>query len=366
MDDPAAFAPPPFAAGAVVSVLSPDLPARALDYRAPEGGCGPGDLVLVPLGARRRVVGVVWGAGSGEVAPERLRDIARVLDLPPLAPELRGFLDRAAAYTLSAPGAMLRLATRVPGLGEPPPDRRILRAALSAPPEGLTAARARVLAALARFGGAGLGPAELAREAGTGTGTLAAMLKAGLLAEGRAPRDAPLPRLDPDRPAASPSAAQAEAIAALRAAVAAGGYGTTLLQGVTGSGKTEVYLEAVAEALRRGRQALVLLPEIALTADFIARVTARFGAPPAEWHSGVPAAARRQVWHGAARGEAGLVVGARSALFLPFRDLALIVIDEEHDPSYKQEDGVIYHARDMGVLRATGAGAPGVLAAAPP
>jgi primosomal protein N' (replication factor Y) len=366
MDDPAPHTPPPFAQGAAVSVLSPDMPARALDYRAPEGGCAAGDVVLVPLGARRRVVGVVWGAGSGEVAPERLRDIDRVLDVVPLAPELRGFLDRAAAYTLSPPGAMLRLATRVPGLGEPPPDRRILRAAAIMPPAGTTAARARVLGALARFGGAGLGPAELAREAGTGTGTLAAMVKAGLLIEGRAPRDAPLPRLDPDRPAAVPSEAQGGAIAALRAAVAAGGYGTTLLQGVTGSGKTEVYLEAVAEALRQGRQALVLLPEIALTADFIARVAARFGAAPAEWHSGVAAAQRRQVWHAAARGEAGLIVGARSALFLPFLDLALIVVDEEHDPSYKQEDGVTYHARDMAVLRASGAGAQVVLASATP
>ena len=136
-----------------------------------------------------------------------------------------------------------------------------------------------------------------------------------------------------------------------------GGYATTLLKGVTGSGKTEVYLEAVAEALRLGRQALVLLPEIALSVEFLDRVEARFGARPAEWHSGVTQAARRRAWRAVAAGDARLVVGARSALFLPFRALGLIVIDEEHDGSYKQEDGACYHARDMGVLRASIEGA---------
>ena len=153
---------------------------------------------------------------------------------------------------------------------------------------------------------------------------------------------------------------------ALVAVVAQGGYSTTLLKGVTGSGKTEVYLEAVAECLRAGRQALVLLPEIALTAEFLTRVEARFGARPAEWHSGVTMTERRRLWKMVADGEAGLVVGARSALFLPFQDLGLIVVDEEHDTSYKQEDGVLYHARDMAVLRAAIVGCPVVLATATP
>jgi primosomal protein N' (replication factor Y) len=135
--------------------------------------------------------------------------------------------------------------------------------------------------------------------------------------------------------------------------VRAGRYGTTLLKGVTGSGKTEVYLEAVADACAQGRQALVLLPEIALTAEFLTRVEARFGARPAEWHSGVTMTERRRVWRMVGQGEAQLVVGARSALFLPFRDLGLIVVDEEHDTSYKQEEGVLYNARDMAVLRAS-------------
>ena len=153
---------------------------------------------------------------------------------------------------------------------------------------------------------------------------------------------------------------------ALRTGLRGGGYATTLLRGVTGSGKTEVYLEAVAETLRMGRQALVLLPEIALSAEFIDRVEARFGARPGEWHSGITRTERRRLWHMAGRGEVGVVVGARSALFLPFRDLGLIVVDEEHDSSYKQDETVHYSARDMAVLRASIEGAQVVLASATP
>jgi primosomal protein N' (replication factor Y) len=153
---------------------------------------------------------------------------------------------------------------------------------------------------------------------------------------------------------------------ALVADVAAGAYAATLLKGVTGSGKTEVYLEAVAECLRSRKQALVLLPEIALTAEFLTRVEARFGARPAEWHSGVTMTERRRLWRMVSEGGAELVVGARSALFLPFQDLGLIVVDEEHDTSYKQEDGVLYNARDMAVLRAAICGCPVVLASATP
>jgi primosomal protein N' (replication factor Y) len=176
----------------------------------------------------------------------------------------------------------------------------------------------------------------------------------------------PYPPLEPDLTAHELTESQRMAAAVLREGVRSQSYGTTLLRGVTGSGKTEVYLEAVAEALRRGRQALVLLPEIALTGEFIARVEARFGAKPAEWHSGVTMTERRRCWRMVAQGDAQLVVGARSALFLPFRDLGLIVVDEEHDTSYKQEDGVLYNARDMAVLRASLNSAQVVLASATP
>ena len=167
------------------------------------------------------------------------------------------------------------------------------------------------------------------------------------------PRDRPYPRLDAEAGGLDLSADQQTAAATLRQTVHAGRYATTLLKGVTGSGKTEVYLEAVAECLTRGKQALVLLPEIALTGAFLDRVEARFGGRPVEWHSGVTYAERRRAWMAVAKGEAQLVVGARSALFLPYRRLGLVVVDEEHDSSYKQEDGALYHARDMAVLRAS-------------
>ncbi len=342
--------------GAVVGVLTTEPLGRVLDYRAPEGGCGDGDFVEVPLGPRR-VLGVVWGPGEGTFDPAKMRAVHRVLDAPPMRAELRAFLARAADYTLTPLPAMLRLATRAPGLGDPPSMRRVYR--LAGPvPNQMTDARFRVIEALRGFGGAAVTLVEITDVAGCGASVVKGLVKAGVVLEEDAPRDTPFPRLDP----AGAAHLEGDQVAA----VAWGGYGATLLKGVTGSGKTEVYLEAVAECLRAGRQALVLLPEIALTVDFLARVEARFGARPAEWHSGVTMTERRRVWRMVGQGEAGLVVGARSALFLPFRALGLIVVDEEHDTSYKQEEGVLYHARDMAVLRAAIAGCAVVLASATP
>ncbi|VDC28270.1 primosomal protein N' [Pseudogemmobacter humi] len=352
-----------FSEGETVAVLTTEPLGPFLDYRAPGGGCGTGDFVEVPLGPRR-VLGVVWGPGEGGFDPARLRSIARVLDVPPMRAELRTFLSRAADYTMTWLPAMLRLATRSPGLFDPPALRRVLR--LSGPvPNRLTEARLKVIEALRSFGAAPVTPGELSTAAGVSASVVRGLVKLGVIAEEEAPRDLPYPRLNARAPARL-EGDQVEAGAALAQAVAAENFQAVLLKGVTGSGKTEVYLEAVAEALRRNRQALVLLPEIALTADFLARVEARFGARPGEWHSGVTQTERRRLWKMAAEGEVGLVVGARSALFLPFQDLGLIVVDEEHDTSYKQEDGVLYNARDMAVLRGSILGCPVVLASATP
>ena len=352
-----------FSEGQTVGVLTTEPLGRVLDYKAPEGGCGTGDFVEVPLGPRR-VLGVVWGAGTGTFDAARLRSIARVLDLAPMAPGMRAFLTRAADYTLTPLPAMLRLATRAPGLGDPPATRRVYR--LAGPvPNKLTDARHRVVEALRAWGGAAVTLAELTEAAGCGASVVKGLVATGVVAEEDAPKDMPYPPLAPQGEARL-AGDQVAAGDALVAAVALGGYSCTLLKGVTGSGKTEVYLEAVAEALRMGRQALVLLPEIALTADFLTRVEQRFGAKAAEWHSGVTQTERRRLWRMVAEGSASLVVGARSALFLPFRDLGLIVVDEEHDTSYKQEEGVLYHARDMAVLRAAILGIPVVLSSATP
>jgi primosomal protein N' (replication factor Y) len=351
-------------ASAPIAVLTTQPLDRALDYLAPEGGVVDGAFVEVPLGPRL-ISGVVWGPAQGDWPVEKLRRVSRVLDVPPMTEGMRDFLERAAAYTLTPLAAILRLAMRVPGLGERP-GKRVLYGRGTGAPDRMTEARGRVLAVLEDRPEDLFGATELAGLAEVSAGVVKGLVASGAVAERRVERDADYPPLDPARPGKPLAPDQAAAANALRVSVAGGTYGTTLLRGVTGSGKTEVYLEAVAECLAQGRQALVLLPEIALTAEFLTRVEARFGARPAEWHSGVTQAERRRCWRKVAEGQARLVVGARSALFLPYRDLGLVVVDEEHDTSYKQEDGVLYSARDMAVLRASCEGARVVLASATP
>ncbi|CUH54168.1 primosomal protein N' [Shimia marina] len=353
-----------FGSGAPVSVLTAQPLDRFLDYKAPEGGCVLGAFVEVPLGPRK-VLGVIWGPGSGGFDLSRLRAVNRVLDVAPMGADMRAFLQRAGEYTLTPLHAMLRLATRAPGLSDPPSMRKIYRRGTGTP-DRQTDARRRVLATLEDYGDLSFTMGELADMAGVTNSVIKGLVKQGVVREEAAPRDVPFARLDPEYGGKALTEDQEAGAAQLRAGVQTGRYGTTLLRGVTGSGKTEVYLEAVAECLRKGRQALVLLPEIALTAEFLTRVEARFGAKPAEWHSGVTMTERRRTWKMVGAGGAQMVIGARSALFLPYRDLGLIVVDEEHDTSYKQEDGVLYNARDMAVLRAALCEAQVVLASATP
>ncbi|MBZ4022594.1 primosomal protein N' [Rhodobacter sp. TJ_12] len=351
-----------FAEGARVSVLTTEPIGKPLDYLAPEGGCFPGAFVEVPLGPRR-VVGVVWGPGDGRFDAQKLRPVARVLDVPAMREELQQFLIRMADYTMTSLPGVLRLATRTPGLFEAPGARKIYRLG-SETPDRMTEAREKVLAVLRDHGGAGFYQTELAQLAGVTPQVVKGLVAQGAVVEAEQPRDLPYPKLNPHLPGKTLSDDQAAAANALRAGI--GQFGVTLLKGVTGSGKTEVYLEAVAECLAKGQQALVLLPEIALTSEFLSRVEARFGAKPGEWHSGATQAERRRLWHMVAKGGAQMVVGARSALFLPYQNLGLIVVDEEHDTSYKQEEGALYNARDMAVLRASLAGSQVVLASATP
>jgi primosomal protein N' (replication factor Y) len=262
------------------------------------------------------------------------------------------------------------MAMSVPSALDPPAPRsgwkmtEAGRLALAGAGARLTPPRARLLAALAE------GPlpgAALAERAGVSPGVVRGAAEAGLIEPALLPNAPAFETPDPDH-AARPvlSAAQAEAAAALTARVAARAFSVTLLSGVTGSGKTEVYLDAVAACLRQGRQALVLLPEIALSAQWLDRFRARFGVAPALWHSELGGRTRRITWRAVAEGRAPVLVGARSALFLPFPDLGLIVVDEEHETAFKQEDGVTYHARDMAVVRARLSSAPCVLASATP
>ncbi len=340
------------------AVLLPLPLAGCYDYAGED--VAPGDFVVVPLGNREQV-GVVWGPGTGEIAAERLKSVIGRLDVPALPEICRRFVDRVAAYTLAPPGAVLRMAMSVSAALEPPREVAAWRATQHRPAEAkLTAARARVLAILAD--GPPRQTGELAREAGVGAGVIKAMAQAGLLAAIALPQRLPFAVPDGNRAGPVLSPDQRKAADALVGRTS----GVTLLDGVTGSGKTEVYFEAVAAALRAGRQALVLLPEIALTGQWLERFEQRFGARPAEWHSDLSSVERRMTWRAIIGGQARVVVGARSALFLPYPDLGLIVVDEEHEQAYKQEDGVCYQARDMAVLRGHLAGIPVILVSATP
>ena len=343
-----------------VAVLLPYPFAGPFDYlAAPALALSPGDIVLVPLG-RRQEAGVVWDAGPDAAVPAaKLKPVTARLDAPPMTEALRRLIDWVAAYTLAAPGEVLAMALRVNALSPVAPAMGWRAGTAAAKP---TPARMRVLTVL---GDAAMTGGELARAAGVSSGVLRAMAEAGLLVAAPVPSaSAEMP--DPAHKGAELSIPQQMAADQLVAAVRAKTFAVTLLDGVTGSGKTEVYLEAVAECLRQGRQALILLPEIALSAQFLSRFAGRFGAPPAQWHSDLASRTRRQNWRAVAEGRAPVVVGARSALFLPFPDLGLIVVDEEHETAFKQEDGVVYHARDMAVVRARLSGAPCVLVSATP
>lgn len=353
-----------FNEGALVGVMTTQPIDRMLDYKAPEGGCHLGAFVEVPLGPRK-VLGVVWGPGRGDFDINKVRPVNRVLDVAPMRDEMRSFLERVSAYTLTPMPATLRLGTRAPGLSDPPSMKKVYRLGEGLPDRD-TDARRRVLEVLHDYGGLAFTLKELSEMAGVSSSVVKGLVKQGVVREEDTPRDLPFQRLDPDHGGKELTEDQTAAAEQLQLGLQSGAYGTTLLRGVTGSGKTEVYLEAVAECLRMGRQALVMLPEIALTSEFLTRVEARFGAKAAEWHSGVTMTERRRIWKMAGHGGAQLVVGARSALFLPYQNLGLIIVDEEHDTSYKQEDGVLYNARDMAVLRASICGARVVLASATP
>ena len=347
-----------------VPVLLPYPFAGPFDYAVPEGmEVAPGDLVLVPLN-RRAEVGVVWDAGQGDPVPEaKLKPIDAVLDAPAMQPALRQFIDWIAGYTLAPPGDVLAMALRVNALAPPVPQAGWSLADL---PEHatLTEGRRRVVALFAD--GVPRTAATLVRDAGVSPAVIRGMAGAGLLLPTILPSAPPFAQLDPAYPGPALSPAQAQAAATLRQAVSSATFSVTVLDGVTGSGKTEVYLEAVAECIAAGRQALVLLPEIALSSQWLERFTARFGAAPAVWHSDLPSRTRRITWRAVAEGGASVVVGARSALFLPFPELGLIVVDEEHETAFKQEEGVVYHARDMAVVRARLSAAAAVLVSATP
>jgi primosomal protein N' (replication factor Y) len=350
----------------VARILFPLPLPEPFDYAVPPGlDVQAGSYVSAPLGKHERL-GVVLellpdSAGEGRT----LKEVAAVYPTPPMSSAMRDFILWAARYTVSHPGHVLGMALRSRGGLSPSPTETVYEATDAAPAR-VTAARTKLLQAARQ-----LGPQSasvLSEAAGVSAGVVKGLADAGALRARSVATDLPFDPPDPDRKGAVLTAEQAEAADALRKSVATGAFATFLIDGVTGSGKTEVYFEAIAEALRADpdSQILVLLPEIALTQAILSRFEARFGATPAPWHSGLSDRERRRTWREVANGRARIVIGARSALFLPFLKLKLIIIDEEHDGSYKQEDGVTYHARDMAVMRAKLEDAIVVLASATP
>ncbi|MFN5037776.1 MAG: primosomal protein N' [Bradyrhizobium sp.] len=349
----------------VVDVLVPVALNQTYSYRVPRGmELAPGDVISVPLGPRE-VVAVVW-AENARPDPRlhnRLKDVSEKLDVPPLRAELRQLVDWVSNYTLSARGMVLRMTLRM-GENLGPERTRLGVRLVGEPPQRLTPARRRVIEVLSDR--LLHGKSEAAREAGVSSGVIDGLVDEGTRTVEAMPPPAATPVPDPSYAQPDFSREQRSAVDVLRTLAASGSFHVALLDGVTGSGKTEVYFEAIAENIRRGKQTLILMPEIALTGQFLDRFAQRFGVRPLEWHSELTPRTRARNWAAISEGKAPVVVGARSALFLPYADLGLIIVDEEHDQAYKQDEGAHYHARDMAVVRAHIAKIPIVLASATP
>jgi len=337
-----------------------------LDYRVPrEMTVEPGSIVLAPLGPRQ-IAGVVWEPdkmpSDAEVGDNRLRNLVGAYDLPPIAAPLRRLIEWTANYYLAPPAAVLRMALASASALDG--GRTVIEyRATGHVPERLTAQRQQALERIGERQGL---VRELAAIADVSDGVIRGLVKAGAIEAVEIAVDDPYPLPDPTFAPPALSADQKAVADTIVTAVEAHAFQPYLLDGVTGSGKTEVYFEGIAAALAAGRQSLVLLPEIALTEPFLKRFEARFGHLPVAWHSDLRQSQRRRAWRAIASGEAKVVCGARSALFLPYRDLGLIVVDEAHETSFKQEEGVMYHARDVAVMRASFEQVPIILASATP
>src|SRR4051794_28339454 len=324
---------------------------------------GPGSIVVAPLGPRQ-LIGVVWEPErltTEEVGDNRLRPLVSALPVPPIPAPLRRLCEWTADYYLSPLASVLRMVLPSSAALDGPRQLTEYRPT-GAVPDRLTPQREKALAAL---GGRQGTIRELANHAEVSDAVLRGLVNAGTLEAVAVDANRPLACPDPDHAPPELNDDQRDAAATLAKAIGKG-FDPVLLDGVTGSGKTEVYFEAIAECLRQGKQALVLLPEIALTEPFLKRFEARFGCQPVAWHSDLRSSQRRRAWRGIASGEAAVTVGARSALFLPYPKLGLVVVDEAHEPSFKQEEGVQYHARDAAVMRGLFEEIPVILSSATP
>ncbi len=348
-----------------VRVLVFNAALSALDYSVPaDMAIDFGHVVRVPLGPRQ-ITGIVWEADrldGKEVPASKLRPVLEVLPVPPLRKELRRLIEWTADYYCAPLSSVARMALSSSAALKGGGTMTEYRLSGAQPPR-MTPQREVAMDAL---GGEQGTIRELAEIASVSDGVLRGLVSAGVLEPVTVDIDRPYPKARPDfaQPDLSPD--QQRAADAFVYAVGERRFRPFLLDGVTGSGKTECYFEAVAAALEAGRQTLVLLPEIALTENFLRRFEQRFGTPPVLWHSSLKATERRRAWRAIASGEAQVIVGARSSLFLPYANLGLIIVDEAHEVSFKQDDGVRYNARDVAVIRARFEQLPVILASATP
>jgi primosomal protein N' (replication factor Y) len=347
--------------GDIVSVLVGVAVDKPYSYKVPHGlEVALGSIVLVPLGSRQ-TLGIVWGEPKDKTAHNRLKDIIKVFDCTPLSTELLKTIDFVANYTLAAKGMVLR--TALPNIKALEKEKPIDAYQLTGQkPAKLTPPREKVIALL--DDGLAWSKSAIMKEASVSSSVIKTMYEQNILALVKLPMPPFVKIPDPDFAPLKLNVEQSKALQNLREQK--NGFSVTLLDGVTGGGKTEVFFERVADAIKANKQSLILLPEIALTKIFIERFTKRFGVAPAQWHSGMSISQRAKTWRAVMSGDAQVVIGARSALFLPFHQLALIVVDEEHDGAYKQTDGISYNARDMAIVRAKFADAKIILSSATP
>ena len=349
-----------------VSVLIARPVTRPYDYLSNGMDLKIGDIVQVPF-VNKMCLGVVVSSAESDVANQKLKLVSDKYGEHRISVAMLDFISRAASYNMIPLGAVLKMVLNVPEIFNFSDKIELLSQSETSCLKNfkITPQRKLVLDAIAKNGPQT--SAQIRSHTGVGSGVISGLLTCGVIQKQFVEDNFTPQSLGAlDKNSVELNNEQTTAVECLRNVVRQNEFSVSLIDGVTGSGKTEVYFEVIAEVLKKGFQVLILVPEIALARPFIERFSRRFGAAPVEWHSELPAKKRRRIWRAILEGNVNVLVGARSALFLPFPNLGLLVVDEEHEPAFKQMEGSRYHARDMSILRAKCSDIPIILASATP